>query len=257
MTVESNLPPTGHIDHLAAQGAMQDPASTSPEHLARIVFLSYRYSQGAIGTQNRMLLYIEEHHQPDLFDQARIEEIREKAKSMIGPYFLNQTTHPATAIPWEDDSPEAAVKTDQTVTNEVEGLFARFSGEREEIAGFESTPPAIAESVIVMDHDYITRPGGRAGDSEQLKIKVSPYARDPYDSLFIKHAIKGETTTSPEFDDIFQKISGKEVLDSIDSLILMQLQEICDIYMANHPDLNNESVRLLKARCEEILNGRR
>lgn len=254
MTTASNTPRIESPNHVETSS----PEATTTEHLARIVFLSYRYSQGAIGTQNRMLLYVEDHHQPDLFAEDRIEEIREKARSIIGPYFLNQTTHPATAIPWEDDSPEAeaSVKTDQTVRNEVEGLFARFSGDRSEIADFETTPSAIAQSVIVMDHDYLTRPGGRAGNSDELKIKVSPYARDPYDSLFIRYGIHGETTTTKEFDDIFKVISDTDTIRSLDDLTLNQLQHICSIYIANHPEADNEEVSQLHKYCEEILNGR-
>jgi len=223
--------------------------------MARLVFLSYRFSQGAIGTQNRMLLYIENHFHPDIFEQAHVERLREKAKGMIGPYFLNQATHPATAIPWDDDSPEAAVKTPLIVTNEVAGLFERFTTAREILDGFDDNPTGIAQSVIVLDHDYLTRPGGRAGDSHALKIAVSPYARDPYESMFIKYGLNGHTTTTQEFDEIFATATSEETIRKLDPHTLALLVEVIDIYNTNHSMETTARIRRTKEICMEVLHG--
>jgi hypothetical protein len=219
-------------------GEVQTSAATV-QHLANIIFLSYRFSQGGIGTQNRMLLYLEQQFYPDLMVGNRSEEVRQLTHRMVGKYFLNQQLHPATAIPWEDDSPEAAKKTDQLVVNELAGLFGRFE-DRTEIASFTSDIAGIAQSVIVMDADYLSRPGGRGGSSEALKITVDPYPRDPYDSLYIKYAVLGKSTNIAEYDAIFEQLATDDVMTQFDRYTLGQLSFVANTYMTHHPDIAND-----------------
>jgi hypothetical protein len=229
---------------------------TTAQHLASLIFLSYRFSQGGIGTQNRMLLYIEENFHPDLMVGEQADEVKSLTHQTVGRYFLNQKLHPATAIPWEDDSPEAAVKTEVLVTNELAGLFERFT-DREPIRSFTSDAAGIAQSVIVMDLDYLRRPGGRAGDSEDLKIVVSPYTRDPYDSLFIKHSVLGKGTNTAEYDAIFHMLATEPVLRQLDRYTLRQLQSVIDIYAAQHPDVaQDERIAHIKTLSMELLHAR-
>jgi hypothetical protein len=223
------------MSHSNEQGALGDPSAVTAKHLANLIFLSYRFSQGGIGTQNRMLLFIEENFYPDLMVGARAEEVRNLTHRIVGKYFLNQQLHPATAIPWEDDSPQATKKTDLLVVNELAGLFGRFK-DRTEIASFTSDIAGIAQSVIVMDTDYLSRPGGRGGDSEALKITVDPYPRDPYDSLYIKHAVLGKSTNTAEYDVIFGQLAGDDVATQFDRYTLGQLGFITSTYIAHHPD---------------------
>lgn len=213
-----------------------------PQHLASIIFLSYRFSQGGIGTQNRMLLYLEENFYPDIMVGDRADEVKALTHRIVGKYFLNQQLHPATAIPWEDDSPEALVKTDQIVTNEIDGLFGRFK-DRQEIAAFDSDIAGIAQSVIVMDADYLARPGGRGGDSEKLKITVDPFARDPYDSWYVKYAVLGNSTNTREYDAIFSQLADEEVVRQFDIFTLKQLQFVLGTYVQNH-DIEPQETRL-------------
>ena len=225
---------------------------TTAQHLANLVFLSYRFSQGGIGTQNRMLLYVDEKFYPGFMEDERVPGLTHK---LVGRYFLDQRLHPATAIPWEDDSPEAAVKTPQLVTNELARLFERFK-DREQIASFTSDLAGIAQSVIVMDTDYLSRPGGRAGDSENLKIVVSPYARDAYDSLFIKHSVLGKSTNTTEFDDIFSQLATEPIMRQFDQYTLRQLQYVIGVYTEQHPGTeHDERIMNVKTLCMELLHG--
>lgn len=234
--------------------ALEETASS--QHLANLIFLSYRFSQGGIGTQNRMLLYIEENFHPGLMSGERHEEVHQITHKTVGRYFLDQSLHPATAIPWEDDSPEASIKTELLVTNELAGLFERFT-DRQQIAGFTSDLPGIAQSVIVMDTDYLKRPGGRAGDSKDMKIVVSPYRRDPYESLFIRHAVLGVSTNTVEFDAIFRNLSTMETMNDLDGYTIRQLIFVVDTYLDHHPDMtNNERIIGIRKWCAELLNGK-
>jgi hypothetical protein len=226
------------------------------QHLARLVFLSYRFSQGGIGTQNRILTYVNQNFHPDFMTDERSPEIHERAARMIGPFFLNQRLHPATAIPWDDDSPDASKKTDQLVVNELAGLFDRFK-DRDYMSGFEHDPASIAASIIVMDADYLARPGGRGGDSKPLKIVVSPYKRDPYDSLFIKHGVLGTDTNTPEFNHLFEEISSENVIRQLDTHTINSLLKVVSIYVDQHPAMAREArIIALQNLCQELQDAR-
>lgn len=228
------------------------------QHLANVVFLSYRYSQGGIGTQNRMLLFVEENFHPNLMVGDGQQAVRTMTHRMVGRYFLNQSLHPATAIPWDDEFSESFKKSEQLVTNELAGLFGRFEDQnRTEIATFSSDVVGIAQSVIVMDMDYLSRVGGRGGDSEKLMIRVDDYARDPNDSLFIKHAILGKGTNTVEYDAIFSCIGSEDTIRQLDPYTLRQLQFVSDTYLETHRDADVIGpVRQLQGLCTELLNGK-
>lgn len=226
------------------------------QHLANVVFLSYRYSQGGIGTQNRMLLFLEENFHPNLMVSDSQQEVHALTHRMVGRYFLNQSLHPATAIPWEDEFSGTFKKSEQLVTNELAGLFGRFK-DRAEIATFSSDVVGIAQSVIVMDMDYLSRAGGRGGDSEKLMIRVDDYGRDPHDSLFIKHAILGKGTNTVEYDAIFSRIGSEDTIRQFDPYTLRQLQFVSDAYLETHQDADVVGpVQQLQGLCAELLNGR-
>lgn len=226
-------------------------------HLASLLFLSYRLSQGGIGIQNRMLLYIEENFHPDLLVSPQSRGVRELTHKVVGRFFLDQRHHPATAIPWEDYSTNVPIKTDTIVTNELAGLFERFH-DRDQIKDFTSDIAGIAEGVIIMDGDYLSRPGGRAGDSANLKVVVSPYRRDPFDSMFIKYSILGTSTGAVEFDILFSKLADKDVLVQFDEYARRRLLFVVDTYCAHHPDLqSDERIATFKQFCLELVNGER
>ncbi len=234
------------------------PVPATYEHLARLVFLSYRYSQGGIGTQNRMLLYIENHYHPDLFGETALPTLKSRTSDMVSAFFLNEKTHPATAVPWENEFPGDFVKSRELVTNELAGLFDRFI--HEDLARlYKYDPQSIAMSIITMDADYLTRIGGRAGNSIDLKIKVSlPYLRDPYDSMFIKHGVLGVSTQTIEFDDIFRHATAETTIRQLDTHTLTQLQKVIEIYISEHIEVGNDKrLQRIKQLCEGLLRGER
>lgn len=223
------------------------------ERFARLIFLSYRFSQGGIGTQNRLLLFMEEHLHPTMFASSHAEELLRRTHLMVAPYFLNQRVHPATAIPWEDKFSENPPKPPQLVDNELAGLFGRFAN-RSELAGFDSDIVGIAGSVLTMDENYLQRQGGRAGDSRSLMIKVSPYRRDAYQSLFIAHSVMGNTTGSVEYDHIFGKLATQEVLQALDQHAVGTLANVVELYERTHDGLSDEVVEALRD-CERRAHG--
>lgn len=203
-------------------------------HYARLVFLSYRYSQGGIGTQNRMLRFVEERFHPDLMRGPLSDKVRDLAHAAVSAVFLKETAHPATAVPWEHPKPEAFRKTSELVTNELADLFRRFT-DPSYMTLFSSDPPAVAESVLVMDADYLQRVEGRASSSEPLLVRVGAYAHDPWDSVFVRHAVLRRTTRTREFDDLFGRLCTPDVLHHLDRHGVQVLHFVLNCYRDRHP----------------------
>lgn len=246
----------GAFQEVAAYGATSDLDPATPQHLAFLVFLSYRHSQGGIGTQNRILQYIEANDHPMMFSGPNYSQLKIIARKMVGAYFLNPKTHPATPYAWEGDELEASLKTEKVVDAEVQDVFGRFE-DRSHFATFESDPVSIAGSIIVMDGDYVSRSGGRGSGSKDLKIKVIDFPRDAYESQFIKYGILGAPTGASEYDDMFKAISSEVVIQQLDMFSLRELQKITDIYVKAHPEVEDD-VRLMRLMllCKELLSGK-
>lgn len=219
-------------------GEFKNP-SNSLQDRANILFLAYRYTQGGIGLHNRMLLYVEENGYPDLFgvSDEEVEELQGLARPMIGRYYLKAKLHPATPIPWEDSS-EVPAKVERHVDDEIEYLWGRFYHDRKELRDFDSSLTGIAQGVIVMDADYLRRPGGRADDAPALRVTVDAYRGDPYDSQFVTHSILGKD--AKVFSGIFQQLATEEVIGQLDQHALRQLRFVIETYVLHHPDIKDD-----------------
>lgn len=224
------------------------------DNLSRLVFLSYRFSQGGIGLQNRMLSYIRDNSHPYLFETATITEVHPRTHAMIKPFFLNDSSHPQTAIPWDYEGNDF-VKNDELVDNELIGLFERIVDD-DLMKEFEPTPRAIAIGIIAMDADYLSRPNGRSGDSDAMKVRVAPYKRDPYASMFLKYGVLGASTGAAEFDDMFRAASSLETVHSFDKLTLFQLMTILHVYCRYHDSDETDQLSDFKAVVREAYYGR-
>jgi len=234
-----------------------EQANLPEEYLAKLVFLSYRLSQGGIGTQTRLLLRLESDYYPDLFDTVKHPNLKDLTREMVGRFFLNPKAHPATPYTWNDDSPDASLRTGGVVTEEVAGVFARFD-ERSKISTFEYDRVSIAQSVIAMDYDYLSRKGGRGGDSEDLQIKVHPFGRDAFDSWFIKYSVLGYTTTAQEYDEIFGELAHEDTISMLDKHAIEQLQNILQVYTREHLGTGKDArITDLLKQCRVILYGER
>jgi len=215
------------------------------DRFAYLIFLSYRFSQGGIGTQNRMLLWLEANCHPSIFDLEHRDALLTATHQRVGAVFLSPSAHPATAVPWSDSFDAPTGKTDELVVNELAALFDRFTNHRL-VAGFDATPVAIAESVIAMDLDYLTRHGGRAGDSEELMIRVGPYRRDPFDSVFVRHALAREASKSTEFDQLFGLLATTSVISEMSATSRRALADVLDIYEDRHPNADRRRHRSVR-----------
>jgi hypothetical protein len=214
-------------------------------YFANLIFLSYRYSQGGIGAQNRILLFLEERFHPTLLsvDEVHSEEVRALTRKMVGGYFLNETSHPATAVPWDHASPAEFRKSALLVENELADLFGRFQ-DRRRIRHFSADPVGLAQSLLLMDADYLRRDDGRAGSSEALRTRVGAYSRDPYDSVFLRHGILAVSTKTPEYDYLFSAISQPVVLQHLDGSARRDLGLVLEVFQKRHLRLRDR--RLLR-----------
>lgn len=222
---------------------------------ATIIFLSYRFSQGGIGTQNRLLLYLEKHFHPELIRGPQTEQVHEATHRLVSRYFLDQQLHPSIAIPWDIEFPGPALKTELLVDNELLDLFGRFVN-REVDDEFAYDPVSIGQSILTMDADYLRRPGGRGGASKQLNVVVDPFPRDPYDSFYLRHAVLGVSTNTVEYDAVFAAIDPHAILPAMNRHGLRRLHQVIRIYLDHHPTHPaRQPLSDLQYDCEERLHG--
>ena len=105
-----------------------------------------------------------------------------------------------------------------------------------------------------MDADYASRPGGRAGSSDWMKVRTGPYKRDPYGSVFIDNAVLGSTTRSDYFDKMFAEVGKLELLASHDKETLFQLLNLIQVYMRYHVNVD-PIVYTLRDAAREAYDG--
>ncbi|WP_354699937.1 hypothetical protein DSM112329_00195 [Paraconexibacter sp. AEG42_29] len=196
---------------------------------AGLIFLSYRFSQGAIGTQNRLLLLLEERWAPTLFAREDLPAVRREVRRRVGSYFLNDRLHPAIALPWTNGKAGPASKTEAVVTNELAALFRRFE-HREELVPASPDPVALAGSIVFMDDGYLRRSQGRNSNSIELRIIRESRASDPWHSVFVAHALLDRPTGSREYDLLFGLLGSEEVLEALPTVDRRILSRVIDRY---------------------------
>ena len=205
---------------------------------AALIFLSYRFSQGAVGAQNRLLLLLEERWAPALFDHNDLPAVRRVVRRIVGNYFLDDQLHPAAALPWTNGATGAAAKSDAVVTNELAGLFRRFE-HREELASFSPDPVALAASLIFMDDGYLQRSSGRDTGDVHLRIARRAATPDPWHSVFAAHALLGRPTGRAEYDALFGLLGDDRVLAGLGPSDRNALRRVIDRF-SHHSDLNTD-----------------
>jgi hypothetical protein len=210
---------------------------------AALIFLSYRFSQGAVGAQNRLLLLLEERWAPALFDRDGLPAVRRAVRRIVGNYFLDDRLHPAAALPWTNGATGAAAKSEAVVTNELAGLFRRFE-HREELAPFSSDPVALAASLIFMDDGYLQRPRGRDTGDTHLRVARRAATPDPWHSVFAAYALLGRPTGRGEYDSLFGLLRDNRVLAGLGPSDRRALRRVVDRF-SHHSDLKpDERTRL-------------
>ena len=219
---------------------------------AALIFLSYRFSQGAVGSQNRLLLLLEERWAPALFDHNHLPAVRRAVRRIVGDYFLDDRLHPAAAFPWTNGATGAAAKSDAVVTNELAGLFRRFE-HREELASFSPRSgrprrephlhgrrlPAAAKR----PRHRRRAPAGRP---------PAPATPDPWRSGFAAHALLGRPTGRAEYDALFGLLGDDRILAGLGPSDRSALRRVVDRF-SHHSDLDaDERTRLEDAVRERI-----
>lgn len=218
---------------------------------AALIFLSYRFSQGAVGAQNRLLLLLEERWAPALFDRDALPAVRQAVRRIVGNYFLDDRLHPAAALPWTNGATGAAAKSEAVVTNELAGLFRRFE-HREELAPFSSDPVALAASLIFIDDGYLQRPRGRDTGEARLRVARRAATPDPWHSVFAAHALLCRPTGRAEYDALFGLLGNDRVLAELGPFDRRALRRVIDVF-SHHSHLSpGEHTRLEDAVRERV-----
>jgi len=213
---------------------------------AALIFLSYRFSQGAVGAQTRLLLLLERRWAPNLFAPDELSAVRRAVRRLVGGYFLDDRLHPAAALPWTNGAAGAAAKSEAVVTNELAGLFRRFE-HREELTPFSDDPTALAASLIHMDDGYLARHQGRDSGDVRLRVERRAHTGDPWHSVYAAHALLGRSTGRTEYDDLFGLLGDDRILTGLDDAARRALKRVVDRFASGRDLDADERARLADA----------
>lgn len=213
----------------------------TPQELANLMFLSYRFSQGSNDTQRQMLLYIEDKFHPYFSKDPQYEEVMALTSKMVEAYYMKDALHPATPPANQEGE---YVKSKEQVDSSLRGLFGIFEDRKD----YQYGPVDIARSIINDDLRYLKQPGGRADSDGPNKGEIDKYGGDPYASYFVEYGILGKSTRSDEYNELFADASSEETIKQLGSDHLKHLQDALRIYVDKHPDMK-EDERMLKAQA--------
>ena len=207
----------------------------TPEHLARLVFLSYRYSQGGIGVQSRLLLHVQDEHHPDMFQEPLIHDVKRHTHKLVGAFFMNQVVHPPLPYTWDHSPAEDGERSQANAYDDVEGVFEKVlaSTEDEEYAHDISS---ITRALVTMDLSYLLRMNGRADVNDAPSKDRESYPKDPFESQFISYAILGKSTTTPEYDLLFEQVGNLANIEQLDDHTQIEIEQILAVYLREHAE---------------------
>lgn len=242
---------TGELSEPHAFDPGQAIYSQTPEHLARLVFLSYRYSQGGIGIQSRLLLHIRDQYQPGMFEEPLVQEVKQTTRKLVTAYFMNHTAHPPLPYTWEDTLPDNGERSPANAFDDVEGVFERVLGATDDEV-YAHDILSITRGLVSMDLSYLSRKNGRADVNDKPSNDTKAYPKDPFESQFISYSILGRSAMSPEYNQVFSQVGADSTIQQLDEQTWYELQQILAIYTREHPTmLPNERLNSLK----DLLNN--
>jgi hypothetical protein len=207
--------------------------SADSDEVARLLFLSYRYSQGGLGLQLRLLSYMRTAHYPALLEACLRPEVQRNTRRLVGAYFSSAASHPACPMPWDEPLLDEPRWLATIVSEEMERLFAILCAP-DPFAGWSHEPSCLAASIISMDLSYLQRVRGRAqGCPRSMTALRAPYRGNPFQSVFIEYAGFARGTGHRWFDALFLRVGSSFHLGTNERRIGRRLTLVWNTYWAN------------------------
>lgn len=210
----------------------------TPEYAARVLFLSYKYSQGDPQTQKFIFQYLhstrpewkikDEEFKQKIFDKAlaSIKKYVPTDRNPTGPKAFHKT------VPDFHEPSRKVIEEDiKNQINFMQTFFADVTN---------SNPLALAEvlssQIIARDEKFLLKGRSRVRSGTD---PTTP-SGDPYGSHIIDYVLKGSPTGLAEFDRMFSDIKkfviGPHDVNSSWSGTSRTLDEIIDFYNEKHPN---------------------
>ena len=247
-----------------------------PDYGARVLFLSYKYSQGANPLQHSIMRYLHK-----LRPNWRIEDEGLKAslyqrasRSVLGFVLPQQSGSPLSRNPGQPDlayhnpKGEGYLQTADSITDDLKDelnamqiIFNDLQPPRKQWSVSEDTydpndmsnlwddwqnklhelplerlVPILTKTIVGRDFYFLATKGGRFRKPD---ISGNP-ALDRWISHTIEYALRGRRSGLPEFDQMFRDVRNYITRNEIDNVGTYddkrKLPEVISIYNEHHPD---------------------
>jgi hypothetical protein len=166
-------------------------STLTPEYGVRVLFHSFRYSQGDPELQQLIFVYLHNLRPAWTIDENLEEEISTRFIP-LAKQFLNQYK-PTT---FHADTPETV---ESSTKSELDAMLGVFSESLDE----ESVIPTITEHLIQREYRFLRK--GRDRKLPSKSFQKTPLT-DPWMSHFRYFALEGHPTGLTEFDQMFQEM---------------------------------------------------
>jgi hypothetical protein len=231
----------------AADTTQEQPAPLTVNDAARLVYLSFRFSQRGGELQELFFHYMHLLHPAWRVSDGDLEQITAETTGRARRLLSNPRMHAV-----EKQSHEVA---ETTVRMELSNLGAYLDGQEsvsmrerlEEPVGIEqrkeATAAYITRLLLEMDEEYLIKRNGRPrGEREKLRPDT---LQDPFLSFIIHFALRGNETGHPFYTTLFADVRavlqrlqhGERVFGNLeDELCRQLLLQVIGAYNITHPD---------------------
>lgn len=227
------------------------PTELTPERAARVLFVSFKYSQGDTDLQTMLFRYLHK-LQPNWripdenFKATMFQLVQKRAQKFVLPNAAQQegearkpTNHPKKREDAENDIDPDFV--DTTLKEEMANMQEAFTDlPKYEKLSRTKLAARIGNEIIERDYEFLTQNGGRKREQPD---PAKP-SQDPWSSHFIEYGLLRKRTELPEFDALFDDIRkgieeakiNLETPNALSGRHLYWLQQIIPVYNQHHPD---------------------
>ena len=230
---------------------LQDSSETgekpqpTAEKVANLLFFSFKYSQGSFmsGFQNLIFEYLRELHPDWRFNKDQQAAVKQLLGEKVNKYFHmeegktlpdKKVTRYHTAHQYGYDynqNPEKPID-DKLIAVNVDtvanSFFSRTTDDHEPWYPHEELVKILTSGAIQRDHTFLVRVGGRPRSGRQ-----NPHAHERFQSQTIHYAIEGNSTSIPEYDQMFSEIGTHIQNGGISDKDTQNLSEIKEV-VAQH-----------------------
>lgn len=227
-------------------------------YLRKILFLSYKFSQGNPGLQYEIFQYIHVLHPDWKMDNElkskALEEIRRLAKQYI-PYSQSESeeVNPSGKLQHASKGSTDTI-TEKQIDDDVQSRIEEIQQALNERTPYKDEKDEIVRKItditMRMDHRYLSRPEGRTR-GEIPKDRQTPQT-DPFISFLCYYGLQGNLTGLEEFDAMFKDVSGVVLEDGLapdpvwHKTKLDKFHKIIGFYNEHHPE-NPADLKKLRA----------